>query len=96
MWALPALAQQCFSDPKKAYAYLLEQQAPVKIDLNTAHEAMLTTLSGIGPKTAQAIIAYRHKHGKFTSVDELLNVKGVGAKTLAKNRERLFVSDRQH
>lgn len=91
MWAMPALAMQCFSDPVQAYAYLLAQKTPKKIGLNSATEAELATLSGIGTKTAQAIVAYRRAHGRFASVEALTQVKGVGEKTLAKNRERLFI-----
>lgn len=48
------------------------------IDLNAASIAQLDTLPGIGPATAQAIIDYRSQHGRFRSVDELLNVRGIG------------------
>jgi competence protein ComEA len=48
------------------------------IDLNTASIAQLDTLPGVGPATAQAIIDYRSQHGRFRSVDELVNVRGIG------------------
>lgn len=53
-------------------------QAAGKISLNTATAQELTTLTGVGEKTAQAIIAYRDTHGGFTSIDELQQVKGIG------------------
>lgn len=53
-------------------------QATGKISLNTATAQELTTLTGVGEKTAQAIIAYRDAHGGFTSIDELQQVKGIG------------------
>ena len=53
-------------------------QAAGKISLNTATAQELTTLTGVGEKTAQAIIAYRDAHGGFTSIDELQQVKGIG------------------
>ena len=48
------------------------------IDLNSADEAALDALPGIGPATAKAIVAYRETHGPFTSVDQLLEVRGIG------------------
>lgn len=54
------------------------------IDLNTATDSMLQTLPGIGPSKAQAIIRYREEHGAFKDVNELLNVSGIGQKTLEK------------
>ena len=48
------------------------------IDLNSADEAALDALPGIGPATAKAIVAYRESHGPFTSVDQLLEVRGIG------------------
>jgi competence protein ComEA len=52
--------------------------APQTVDLNTASIAELDTLPGIGPATAQAILDYRTQHGRFGSVDDLLNVRGIG------------------
>ncbi|WP_206056075.1 helix-hairpin-helix domain-containing protein, partial [Nocardioides sp.] len=53
------------------------------VNLNTAGQAELETLPGVGPVTAQAIIAWRETTGGFTSIDELLEVDGIGEKTLA-------------
>lgn len=53
-------------------------QVTGKISLNSATAQELTTLTGVGEKTAQAIIAYRDAHGGFTSIDELQQVKGIG------------------
>ena len=91
-------SRQCFSDAKQAYAYLLRQQnAPtasevMPININTASEAELTTLDGIGSSKAQAIILYRETMGQFETVDDLANVKGIGGKTLQNNRARLRVN----
>ncbi|WP_179395315.1 helix-hairpin-helix domain-containing protein [Lacticaseibacillus absianus] len=51
------------------------------VDLNTATEAELQTLSGIGPKKAADIIAYRETSGGFKTVEDLKNVSGIGEKT---------------
>ena len=61
------------------------------VDLNTATEAELDALKGVGPAKAKAIIDYREKNGPFKSVDELDNVKGFGAKTVEKLRPDLTV-----
>ena len=61
------------------------------ININTADADLLTEISGIGPSTAQKIIDYRTNHGYFKSVNELLNVSGIGEKTLAKIKDRLCV-----
>lgn len=57
---------------------------PKDVDINTADKDMLTLLPGIGPVTAEAIIAYRKANGSFKSIDELTKVKGIGEKTLLK------------
>ena len=54
------------------------------VNLNTADQAALDTLPGVGPVTADAILAWRDSNGGFTSVDELLEVDGIGEATLAK------------
>lgn len=66
-------------------------QADAKIDLNTAGRDGLETLPGIGRVKAEAIIAYREQHGKFTSVDDLLNVSGIGPATLERIRSLVIV-----
>jgi len=48
------------------------------VDLNTATAADLDTLPGVGPATAEAILAYRDEQGTFSAVDELLEVRGIG------------------
>ncbi len=53
------------------------------VNLNSAGLSELDTLPGVGPVTAQKILDWRTQHGTFTSVDELLEVDGIGDKTLA-------------
>ena len=52
------------------------------LNINTATAEQLQKLPKIGPKTAEKIIAYRSEHGAFESVSELVNVSGIGEKTL--------------
>lgn len=67
------------------------QQAAQSIDINHAGIEELSSLKGIGSKKAQAIIEYREIYGNFTSVDALLNVKGIGDKVLSDNLIRLKI-----
>jgi competence protein ComEA len=62
------------------------------ININTADEAELDKLPGVGPATAKAIIEYRSRVGQFKSVDELLNVKGIGPKKLEQIRPYVVVN----
>ncbi|WP_212758578.1 ComEA family DNA-binding protein [Paenibacillus sinopodophylli] len=55
---------------------------PGKLDINLATAAELDDLKGIGPAKAQAIVADREQNGKFSSVHDLLRVKGIGEKLL--------------
>lgn len=62
----------------------------VSININQATAQEITAkLDGIGRKKAQAIVQYRKQHGDFKNVDALMQVKGIGEKTLAKNRARI-------
>ncbi|OBJ42580.1 hypothetical protein A5621_07625 [Mycobacterium colombiense] len=56
------------------------------VDLNTATVAELDALPGVGPVTAAAIVAWRQSNGKFTSVDQLADVEGIGPARLEKLR----------
>ncbi|MBU3057055.1 MULTISPECIES: ComEA family DNA-binding protein [Pseudomonas] len=63
-----------------------------KVNLNSADAATLQReLNGVGEVKARAIVDYRDANGPFASVDELLEVKGIGAATLEKNRDKLTV-----
>jgi competence protein ComEA len=65
----------------------------VAVNLNAADAETLTReLKGIGATKAKAIVEYREAHGPFSSVDELLEVKGIGAATLEKNRAKLSIN----
>ena len=93
-----ANATPCFDNPKSAYQYLLQQEklttqanTQMGININRATESELVSLHGIGSSKAQAIILYREMFGDFKSVDDLQKVKGIGPKTIEKNRARLQI-----
>lgn len=60
-----------------------------KLDLNTATQAQLDDLPGVGPVTAQRIVDWRTRHGPFASVDQLREVDGIGESKLAKLSDRV-------
>ncbi|RYG41271.1 helix-hairpin-helix domain-containing protein, partial [bacterium] len=63
--------------------------APASIALNSATADDLDRLPGVGPATAQKILDERHRRGGFQSIEELLDVKGIGPAKLAKMRPYL-------
>lgn len=68
-----------------------EQSDPNLVKINDATEEELTTLNGIGPSKAQAIISYREEHGPFQTVEDVLSVNGIGEKTLDQFKDNLIV-----
>lgn len=74
----------CFAFASAAFA--------ATVNLNTASQAELDTLNGVGPVKAKAIIDYRTKNGPFKSVDDLEKVSGFGKKTVDKLRADLTVN----
>ncbi|HNP62970.1 MAG TPA: helix-hairpin-helix domain-containing protein [Woeseiaceae bacterium] len=65
-----------------------------QVNINTADaETISAELNGIGLSKAKAIVEYRKKHGPFNSADDLSLVKGIGEKTVEKNRKDIQVSD---
>jgi competence protein ComEA len=61
------------------------------VNLNTANQAVLEELPGVGPVLAQRIIDWRSEHGRFTSVDELAEVSGIGEKMFAQLQGKVTV-----
>lgn len=61
------------------------------VNVNKANSAQLQTLNGIGPSKAEEILKYRKLHGAFKNVDELVNVKGIGPKTIQKFKSQASV-----
>jgi competence protein ComEA len=62
-----------------------------KINLNTATAEQLESLPGIGPVSAKNILEYRNKVGKFSRIEEIINIKGIGEKKFLKIKDRLTV-----
>ena len=66
------------------------EQAVAAVNINTANaEELSAALTGVGPAKAAAIIEWREAHGGFKHVEELQEVKGIGAAILEKNRDRI-------
>jgi competence protein ComEA len=64
------------------------------VNINSADaKSIADALSGIGIKKADAIVKYRTEKGAFNAVEDLSNVKGIGQKTLDKNRKDILLSD---
>ena len=58
------------------------------VNVNTANaEEIAESLKGVGLSKAEAIVSYRGEHGEFKHIDELVNVKGIGIRTVDINRE---------
>jgi competence protein ComEA len=65
------------------------QEDNARLNMNMAEQAEWETLPGIGPAKAEAIVSYREETGPFQQVDDLINVPGIGEKTLETLREYL-------
>ena len=90
--ALPAMiALFVLAAPVPALGAAGDEKAP-RVNLNTATIDDLTTLPGIGPSYAKRIVDFREKNGPFKRVEDLLNVQGIGEKTLEKIRDRITLS----
>ena len=62
------------------------------VNINTATQAELEKLPGIGPATAKSIVDYRQKNGGFKKLEELMNVKGIGEKSFLKLKPQITVT----
>src|SRR5688572_26981478 len=85
MAAIPVAAQQPAAEkPAKPAAAAAKPSAAALINLNTATQAQLESLPGLGAKVAERILEYRQKNGAFKKVEDLMNVKGIGEKSFLK------------
>lgn len=65
-----------------------------QVNINTADAPTIAAvLDGVGAVKAQAIVAYRDSNGPFQTLEDLLNVNGIGPATLEKNRDRISLAD---
>ena len=91
--SLGASAAPAAVSPSSSATAVAEQPVAEKLNLNSADAATLQReLSGIGKTKAQAIVDYRDRHGEFASVDELLEVDGIGKTLFDRNRYKLSVN----
>lgn len=89
-FSAPSWAQ---SEPASSVsAQKTEQVVQTKVNLNGATAQELAELKSIGIKKAQRIVTYRTANGNFKSIDDLVNVKGIGKAILEKNRDRLVLA----
>ena len=65
---------------------------PVNVNSASAEE-IAEALKGVGLSKAEAIVSYRNEHGQFKHVDELVNVKGIGIRTVDINREYILLDN---
>lgn len=88
---LPLTAAQATEAAATAKQPAKAEQTVTKVNINTADaQAIADNIKGLGLKKAQRIVDYRDQiGGKFESIDQLLDVKGIGEKTLAKMRQQL-------
>lgn len=77
--------------PEQVTPEVLPPEEPEPLDINTANLEELETLTGIGPVLAQRIIDWREENGPFRTVEDLLEVKGIGPATLEKFRDQVTV-----
>lgn len=68
-----------------------QESSSGKVNLNKAEEAELTSLPGVGPSKAQAIIAYRQENGGFKTIEDLKKVSGIGDKTFEKLKDSIYI-----
>ena len=96
MAVLPAAAHQKSQVPasKPSAAVKNGDGSIAPVNLNTATQAQLEVLPGIGAKAAQRILEYRQKNGSFKKPEDLMNVKGIGEKAFLKLKPYLTVADR--
>jgi competence protein ComEA len=81
-----------FAAPADQGRALVAEQVQQQVNINSASAAEIAaSLKGVGLKTAQAIVTYRDANGAFQSLDALTMVKGVGRKTVQRNKQHIVL-----
>ncbi len=62
-----------------------------KIRINTAAKEQLEKITGIGSRKAESILKYREEHGPFQKIEDLLEIDGIGAKSLEKIKDQIII-----
>ncbi|MFO1351129.1 MAG: helix-hairpin-helix domain-containing protein [Gammaproteobacteria bacterium] len=89
----PATAAIPAKPMKPAMPESTAASATTAIDINSASaDEIAAALKGVGPKQAAAIVEYRAQHGPFKSIDDLSQIKGIGEKTIANNRDLITLA----
>ncbi len=79
-----------------ASVFSIAAWAAEAVNVNKASaEEIAESLKGVGISKAQAIVAYREANGSFVHVDELVNVKGIGIRTIDQNRGMILLQDQR-
>src|SRR3954462_13261615 len=99
MAVIPVAAAQQTKAPATAPVKAARSSKPAAaptapINLNTATQAQLESLPGVGAKAAQRILEYRKQNGHFKKIEDLMNVKGFGEKTFLKLKPMLTVGEK--
>jgi len=79
--------------PAMILAFLFSAFAHAATDINTASQAELESLQGIGPAKARAIIEYREEKGSFASIEDLKKVSGIGEATIKQLHDAITVGN---
>jgi competence ComEA-like helix-hairpin-helix protein len=88
----PAFAATAATPPVGGMVLEESIAPPPPFDLNTVSREELTSIRGIGPALAQRILEYRERIGTFTSIDDLLEIRGIGVKNILRFKEYLTLS----
>jgi len=95
VFAIAVVASSADQKPQPAKSTSEAKAATTSpVNLNTATQAQLETLPGVGPAAAKRILEYRQKNGNFKKVEDLMNVKGFGEKVFLKLKPLLVVSQK--